>query len=130
MRKINCFLSLFLLIFISCEKLQLDCDQDNPEIKLIYPQDNPKLSSGLPLCIKIVVTDNSLIKRLTWEIVNQENSEQVLTKQEDLSLCRHYVVDETINLKSDLTGNFLFKISAVDGSGNTTKLSFPFSRQN
>ncbi len=102
-------------------------DLSNPEIELIYPSDNPSLSLNLPLCIKAVITDDQRLSSLSWDILESASGSLKMHQQITIPSFRNAIIDENIRLDEHLRGNYIFRITAVDGAGNTSKLTLPFN---
>ena len=122
-------LLVFVLLFVACTKKELPPDAENPSIELIYPKDVPVLTQAQPLCVKMIVTENTGLSSLSWTITNINTGK--LEKTVDLQplFTRSIVVDEKV-LLPELAGEFVFKLAATDVAGNTSKLTIPFSINN
>ena len=117
------------LFLVACNKQDLDKDLDNPSIELIYPKDNPDLWASQPLCVKMIVTENIGLSSLTWEIINSKTGKREKSMELYPSFTRLFVVEEKLTL-TELSGEYIYKLTASDREGNTSKLTIPFSVNN
>ncbi|WP_336513890.1 hypothetical protein [Pollutibacter soli] len=115
------------LLFAACDKTEELHDLNNPGIELIYPFDIPEIDHGLPLCVKVVVTDDQSLRTVGWDIIDPGTSFVRMHKELGITSGRSQVIDESIRLSEHLKGNYIFRLTAVDGSGNTSKLTIPFT---
>lgn len=127
MRTLFSLLIVCLLFLTACDKAEELRDLNNPGIELIYPTDIPEIAPDLPLCIKAVVTDDQNLRTLAWDIIEPGSAMIRMHKEVAITSGRSQVIDESIRISEHLKGNYIFRITAVDGSGNTTKLTIPFT---
>jgi len=127
MRRFFSLLIICTLLFAACDKAEELHDLNNPGIELIYPFDIPEIAHDLPLCVKAVVTDDQNLRTVGWEIIDPATSFVRMHKELVITSGRSQVIDESIRISEHLKGNYIFRLTAVDGAGNTSKLTIPFT---
>lgn len=122
------FYTYFVLIIsiISCTKESItETDIIKPEIKIVYPIDNPVIPAGYPLCMKILIHDNKNLSAV-WLEINDRNG---FKKKYDIPGQSMEIIEKYITVD---VGNrdMIAKFFAIDETGNLSSDEIKFTVSN
>ena len=118
-------LSIFVIVisfFASCTRNAVyEPDTIKPQIKVIYPSDNPSIAPGLPLCMQVMISDNISLSRVWLQI----NDGMGFKKEYEIpgrimSVTEKYIALPTTN------GQLVAKFFALDEGGNSISEEIKF----
>ena len=113
---------IIILIFVSCTKDTIyEPDTIKPEIKIIYPSDNPIIPAGFPLCMQVMISDNISLSKV-WLQVNDGFG----FKKEYEVPGRMMSVTEKYAATPGASGQLVAKFFAMDEAGNSTSGEIKF----
>ena|SRR5687767_3689108 len=116
------------LFFISCSKQAssgYEADVTKPLIKVFYPLDIPVLQQDVPLCIKVLVSDDRNLSKVWMEVNDWEGY------RKDFPVTgKSFVIIEKYTVRDGATGELSANFFAIDESGNTTSHEIKFVMDN
>ena len=126
MKKQLSIFSIIILIFVSCTKDAVyEPDTIKPEIKIVYPSDNPIIPAGFPLCMQVMISDNINLSRV-WLEVNDGFG----FKKEYEVPGRRMSVTEKYAATPAASGQLVAKFFAMDEAGNLSSEEIRFRVNN
>lgn len=128
MNKLIYVLLIIGLFFISCSKQAssgYEADVIKPLIKVFYPLDTPVLQQGIPLCIKVLVSDDRNLSKV-WMEVNDLGG----YRKEFPITGKSIAIIEKYSVRDGSTGELSAIFFAIDESGNTSSYEIKFVMEN
>src|SRR5688500_16740148 len=128
MNKLFSVLLIIGLFFISCSKQAssgYEADVTRPLIKVFYPLDTPVLQQGVPLCIKLLVSDDKNLSKVWMEVTDWSGY-----RKEFPVIGKSIIIIEKYSVREDATGELSANFFAIDESGNTTSYEIKFVMDN
>lgn len=122
------FYSYFILAFflISCAKdIATETDTTKPEIKIVYPLDEPVLPAGYPLCMKVLIGDNKSLANVWLEVTDGHG----FKKEYDIPGRSLEIIEKYI-APAGVSGNLIAKFFAMDEIGNLNSAEIKFTLNN
>ena len=122
------FYSYFILAFflISCAKdITTETDTIKPEIKIVYPLDEPVIPAGYPLCMKVLIGDNKSLASVWLEVTDGHGF-----KKEYNIPGRSIEIIEKYIAPAGVSGNLIAKFLAMDETGNLSSAEIKFAVNN
>lgn len=113
-------------LFFSCTRQAIhEPDKVKPQIKVIYPSDNPVIPAGFPLCIQVMITDNISLSKVWLQI----NDGAGFKKEYEIP-GRMMSVTEKYTATPGTSGQLVAKFFALDEGGNSTSEEIRFTVNN
>ena len=126
MKKDLSIFGIIILFFVSCTKQAINIpDIVQPEIKVVYPSDNPVIPAGFPLCMQVMITDNISLSKV-WMQVNEGTG----FKKEYEIPGRMMSVTEKYTAAPGTSGQLVAKFFALDEGGNLSSAEIKFTVNN
>ena len=111
---------------ISCTKeLTAETDTTKPEIKIVYPLDNPVIPAGYPLCMKVLIHDNKNLSSV-WLEVNDGNG---FKKKYDIPGQSLEIIEKYVAVDGE-SRDMIAKFFAMDETGNLSSEEIKFTVSN
>jgi len=115
-----------MISFISCTReLTTETDITKPEIKIVYPLDNPVIPPGYPLCMKVLIHDNKNLSSV-WLEINDGNG---FKKKYDIPGQSMEIIEKYIAVDG-ANGDMIAKFFAMDETGNLSSEEIKFTVSN
>ena len=128
MNKLCSALIIIGIFFISCSKPAssgYEADVTKPLIKVFYPLDIPVLQQGVPLCIKVLVSDDRNLSKVWMEVTD------LGSYRKDFPVTgKSFVILEKYTVREGATGELSANFFAIDQSGNTSSREIKFVMDN
>lgn len=122
-------LSIFVLVisfFASCTRNAVyEPDTIKPQIKVIYPSDNPIIPAGFPLCMQVMISDNISLSKVWLQI----NDGAGFKKEYEIP-GRMMSVTEKYTAPPETSGQLVAKFFAIDKGGNSNIEEIRFAVNN
>ena len=120
----TCFI--LTILFISCTReLTTKTDIIKPEIKIVYPVDDPVIPAGYPLCMKVLIHDDKNLSSVWLEINDGHGFKKKYdTPGQSMEIIEKYIAVDGVN--KDMTAKFF----AMDETGNLSAEEIKFTVSN
>jgi hypothetical protein len=122
------FYTYFILIclFISCTKKSIpETDILKPEIRIVYPLDNPVIPAGYPLCMKVLIHDNKNLSSVWLEVNDGYGFKKVYDiPGQSMEIIEKYIAVDGVSR------DMIAKFFAMDETGNLSSEEIKFTVDN
>ena len=126
MKKLFYTYVVLILSILSCKKdITTETDILKPEIKIVYPLDNPIIPAGYPLCMKVLIHDNKNLSSV-WLEVNDRNG---FKKKYDIPGQSMEIIEKYIAV-GGVNSDMIAKFFAMDETGNLSSEEIKFTLNN
>ena len=117
---------ILIILIISCTRnLTTKTDIIKPEIKIVYPFDNPVIPAGYPLCMKVLIHDNKNLSSVWLEI----NDGYGFKKEYNISGQSMEIIEKYIAVDG-ISRDMIAKFFARDETGNLSVEEIKFTVSN
>jgi hypothetical protein len=117
---------ILIILIVSCTKdLNTETDIFKPEIKIVYPLDNPIIPAGYPLCMKVLIHDNKNLSFVWLEV----NDGYGFKKKYDIPGQSMEII-EKYTAVDGVSKNMIAKFFAMDETGNVSSEEIKFTVSN
>ena len=117
---------ILIILIVSCTKdLNTETDIFKPEIKIVYPLDNPIIPAGYPLCMKVLIHDNKNLSSVWLEV----NDGYGFKKKYDIPGQSMEII-EKYTAVDGVSKNMIAKFFAMDETGNVSSEEIKFTVSN
>lgn len=126
MKKHLSIVCIIIIFLASCTKqTSHQRDLEKPEIRVVYPSDNPMIPSGFPLCMQVMISDNTSLSKV-WLQINDGTG---FKKEYDIP-GRMMSIIEKYTTSPSTSGQLIAKFLAMDEGGNLSAEEIRFTVNN